>query len=271
MVKKAWNISNYKLASSRLIENAWRRAKDHAGEEGYILSLPELITKFPGFIKFVLKDWVTANTEELYLTSEKGKYVMLLHGGGILTERINTIAYGKDDGITEQETVDILDGNLPNKTNIEIITFDDLKKGRNPINRRHGILLDFETAKLTESKEYHQIKSLYENPLFVCRTGGFENAKIYLDGLIDGDENSEGLWHPYNDKNFNPNLSQSSILFLGYSKTVGYLGTHYFYNEDGGRFVAYSPTPASRDLEEVIEALNTGKEFRYRGRTWTPK
>ena len=271
MTKKVSTKSNYTISYNRLIENAWRRAKNHTGKEGYILSLPELITKFPGFIKFILKDWVTANTEELYLTIPKGKYVLNLHGGGILTERTETIEYGKEDIVTEKETRNIFDGKLPDDTNIEIINFDDLKRGKQISNRRHGILLDFETARSIESKEYHPIKNLYENPLFVCRTGSFENAKKYLDGLIDGDECSEGLWHPYNDRQFNPNFSQGSILFVGYSQTVGYSGTHYFFNEDGGRFVSYHPTPESIELDEVIEALKIGRGFKHQGRIWKPK
>ena len=68
------------------IPNALRRALEHAGDEGFVASMPALLHARANadYDNVIWNTWFTANSEESVVTTPQGNHVIVaIHGGGI--------------------------------------------------------------------------------------------------------------------------------------------------------------------------------------------
>jgi len=118
------------------LPDALRRALDYAGHDGYVASLPALLHARANapYDNIIWNTWFNPNSEESVLTTPQGNSVVVtVHGGGIFgspgrfeklfrasTNRFCEVGFtglfaGK---ITAREAHDVLDGKLPDGTDI---------------------------------------------------------------------------------------------------------------------------------------------------------
>ncbi|MBI4447459.1 hypothetical protein HY643_00615, partial [Candidatus Woesearchaeota archaeon] len=206
------------------VADAFRRALDYAGKDGFVASMPELIAAkcFVGKDHEFWNNWHTTLSEEDIGIDKKGLFgrkgepvLVVVHGGGILTpDRIEkAYAEGLVDGsakYTKKEFDNLLEGRLPNGETIKIYILEDLKKGSSIVEHQFGVVITYEVAQATEP-DWHKKKEFLSNPLVIARNGGLENLKKYFDKAkyLDG---TVGNFHPF--KGRNPNQAQGRLLFL---------------------------------------------------------
>ena len=82
--------------------------------------------------------------------------------------------------ISRTEAYDLLEGKLPNGTEIPIYPFDELKRGINDLPMRYGVVLDFELARKAK-RGYEYIDILQDEANMIVRAGGVEPLAAYLD------------------------------------------------------------------------------------------
>jgi hypothetical protein len=114
--------------------------------------------------------------------------------------------------ISEQEAHDVLEGRLPDGTEVPVYPFEDFKQGIADLPIRYGVILDYELARQSLSG-YVEFEVLKDDPNMIVRTGGVEANAAYLD-KFRARHNTKlmGHWHPYS--NINPDQPQTSTLFL---------------------------------------------------------
>ena len=140
-------------------------ALDYVGTDGYVATMPELISaklKAEKSHDFWQK-WYAVHTEENIGIDQKGRFyaanepvLVLVNGGGILTPKRIKQAY--DEGLingsakyTNQEFDDLLDGKLPDGSAIKLYHFDDeIKKGVSDLPHQFGIVMPYSVAQNTE-------------------------------------------------------------------------------------------------------------------------
>ena len=242
------------------LPEALRRAAEYAGDDGFVASIPQLLhaRANASYDNVIWNPWFTSNSEESVAKTPQGKrVVVVVHGGGIFAspERFRKLFHASVSRsckvgftglfaakIAEREASDVLEGKLPDGTEIPVFVFDEFKRGIADLPRRYAVVMDFETAKNSKSGN-ETFDALKDDPLMMVRAGGVEAAAAYLDKARDRHKSPVmGNWHSFND--INPDQPQTRILFLAgteggasteihrdlASKEQGYIGiwgTHY--------------------------------------------
>ena len=216
------------------IPAALRRALYYAGDDGFVASMPQLLHARANapYDNIIWNTWFTANSEESVVTTPQSNHVIVaVHGGGIFAspDRIER-SYHADlgrfnsEGLTGQtaakitaiEARDVLEGRLPDGTEIPVYPFAEFKRGITGLPSRYGVILDYELARQS-TRGYETFEALKDEPNMIVRAGGVEPLAAYLDKFQDRhDTKKMGNWHPYN--RIDPNQPQTRILFLAGNK-----------------------------------------------------
>ncbi len=141
---------------------ALQRALSHAGEDGFVASMPQLIharTNAP-YDNILWNTWFSSYSEENVVTTPQGNHVVVvIHGGGIYASpaRFEKMYYASTDHrsvhgytaqfagkISEQEAHDVLEGRLPDGTEVSVYPFEEFKQGISDLPTRYGVILDYE-------------------------------------------------------------------------------------------------------------------------------
>ena len=209
---------------------ALRRALEYAGEEGFVATMPQLLHARvnASYDNIIWNTWFTSNSEESVVKTPQGHHVIVaVHGGGIFAspERFERSYHADLDRsnpegltgqyaakITEREARDVLDGRLPDGTEIPVFPFDEFKQGIADLPIRYAVVLDFEMAKKSENG-YETFDALRDEPNMIVRAGGAEPLEAYLDKARNRHNTKRmGNWHPYN--RIDPDQPQTRLLFL---------------------------------------------------------
>jgi hypothetical protein len=230
---------------------ALKQALDFATVGGIVVTMPELIAAKVKAVKThdFWKNWYSVQTEENIGLDKKGRFyskkdpvLVIVNGGGILTpDRIDK-AYTDKDGMIDgsakyvgKEFDNLLDGELPDNTSIQIYRFDEIKKGIKSLPHKFGVVMPYSLAQGTISG-YHQKDSFINNPLVIARAGGIENIEKYYD-LAKSEEGNLGSYHPFNGRD--ASVPSGRLLFLG--DDCDGLGGDDSLDDDVGRFVGVAP------------------------------
>ena len=216
------------------LPDALRQALIFAGDDGFVASLPQLLrarTNAP-YNNIIWNTWFTSNSEESVVTTPQGnRVVVAVHGGGIYgtPDRFEKLyranqARSNSEGFTGQyagkissrEAFDVLEGRLPDGTEIPVFPYDEFRRGAANLPRRYGVILDFETARKAK-RGYNTFEVLKEEPLMIIRAGGVEAAAAYLD-KAQARHNTKvmGNFHPFNQ--IDPDQPQTRVPFLAGNK-----------------------------------------------------
>jgi len=212
------------------LPDALRRAREYAGEDGFVASLPQLLhaRATADYDNIVWNTWFTSYSEESVVTTPQGNHVVVaIHGGGIFAspERFEKMFYATPDQdnvhgltpqnagkITSQEARDVLAGKFPDGSEIPVYSFEEFKQGIGDLPMRYGVILDFELARQS-LRGYEDFEVLKDDPNMIVRAGGVEANAAYLDKFRDRhDTRTMGHWHPYN--RIEPAQSQTRFIFL---------------------------------------------------------
>ncbi len=282
--EKANKMADIKMQAAIIFEphipTALRRALQYAGDDGFVASMPALLhaRTNASYDNIIWNTWFTANSEESVVTTPQGtRVVVAVHGGGIFAspERFERSFHAdlnrhNSEGltgqsaakITEQEVRDLLNGKLPDGSEIPVFQFDEFKRGITDLPTRYAVVLDFEMARKSK-RGYESIDVLKDEPNMIIRAGGVEPLAAYLDRFRDRhNTNLMGNWHPYN--RIDPDQPQTRILFLAGNE--GGVGTDdeddhlYGYDAEYGlggdasmvgmaRYVAVAPRNVSASLQ----------------------
>ncbi len=260
---------------------ALRQAVRYAGDDGFVASLPQILHARVNadYDNIIWNTWFTANSEESVVTTPQGNHVVVtVHGGGILGKpsrieralradlsRHNThgLTGQYATKITESEARELLGGRLPDGTEFPIYDFNAFRQGIADLPWRYGVVLDFETAKKSETGYVH-FDVLRDDPIMICRAGGVDAAAEYLDKARKrNDTNKMKIVHGHDQ--IDPNEPQTLLLTLGGNKggvgSEGYEGLSWGYGEDWGlstsgpvgmdRYVAVATQNVSTSLQNV--------------------
>ena len=258
---------------------ALRRALEYAGDDGFVASMPQLLhaRANASYDNIIWNTWFTSNSEESVVKTPQGNRVIVaVHGGGIFTsperfekvyrasvDRSNSQGFtGQYAGkISQREARDVLEGKLPDGTEIPIFQFDEFKRSVADLPLRYGVVLDFEMARKS-TRGYDPFDVLKDEPNMIVRAGGVEPLAAYLDKARDRHNTSVmGNWHPYN--RIDPDQAQTRIPFLagnlggmcteddddddyGYDAEYGMGGDACIHNM--ARYVAVAPRNVSTSL-----------------------
>ena len=170
------------------VPNALRRALEYAGDDGFVASMPQLLhaRANASYDNIIWNTWFTSNTEESVVTTPQGKHVVVaVHGGGIFSsperfeqvyrasvDRSNSQGFtGQYAGkLSESEASDVLEGKLPDGTQIPVYGFDEFKQGIADLPMRYGVILDLEIARHS-TRGYDPFDVLKDEPNFIMRGG----------------------------------------------------------------------------------------------------
>jgi hypothetical protein len=147
------------------VPNSLRRALEYAGDDGFVASMPQLLHARANadYDNIIWNTWFTSNSEESVVTTPQGnRVVVAIHGGGIFGsperfERVYRASVDRSnpDGFTGQyaakisdkEAHDVLEGKLPDGTEVPVYSFDEFRQGIADLPIRYGVVLDFELAR----------------------------------------------------------------------------------------------------------------------------
>ncbi len=213
------------------MSSALERALTYAGEEGFVASMPQLLhaRTHADYDNIIWNTWFTSYSEESVVTTPQGNHVIVaIHGGGIFAsperyERVYRASVDRSnvDGftgqyagkITQQEARDVLEGKLPDGTEVPVYPYEEFKQGISdlpPI--RYGVIIDYELARQS-LRGYEEFEILKDDPNMIVRAGGVEANNAYLDKYRDRYNTKKmGVWHPYN--RVDPNEPQTRVIFL---------------------------------------------------------
>jgi hypothetical protein len=268
------------------LPDALRRALQYAGDDGFVASMPQLLHArvIAAYDNIIWNTWFTSNSEECVTRTPQGNHVLVaIHGGGIFSspERILTLYHASVDRssklgftgpfaakISGQEAQNVLEGKLPDGSEIPVYTFDEFKRGVTDLPRRYAVVLDFETAR-NSPNGYQAFEDLKDDPLMILRAGGVEATAAYLDKARDrGNLETMGNWHIFPE--IDPDQPQASVLLLygspggvrarvhanegmphlrGVDTEFGLCGSAGMINM--GRFVAVAPRNASTSVRHL--------------------
>ena len=261
---------------------AFRRALEYAGDDGFVASMPQLLHARANapYDNIIWNTWFTANSEENVVTTKQGNHVVVtVHGGGIFAspERFERslradLSRFNSEGLTgqyaakisEQEARDVLEGKLPDGTEIPVFPFDEFKRGVADLPRRYGVVLDFEVAKKGK-RGYVSFDVLKDDPNMIVRAGGVEPLAAYLD-KAQARHNTELMGNSHDHNRIDPSQPQARILSLGGNK--GGIGSEgkdqglgWGFGADNGisatwpaglaRYVAVAPRDESTSLKNL--------------------
>ena len=212
------------------VPRALRRALEYAGDDGFVASMPQLLHARTNadYDNIIWNTWFTSNSEETVVTTPQGnRVVVAIHGGGIFAsperfERVYraSVDRSNSDGFTGQyaakisakEAHDVLEGRLPDGTEVPVYPFDEFRQGIADLPIRYGVILDFELARQSK-RGYEDFEVLKDDPNMIVRAGGIEANAAYLDKYRDrNDTKVMGNWHPYN--RIEPDQPQTRLPFL---------------------------------------------------------
>ena len=261
---------------------ALRRALQYAGDDGFVASMPQLLhaRANASYDHVIWNTWFTPNSEENVVKTPQGnRVVVAVHGGGVYAspERFEKVYRASVDQsnpegltgqftgkITERESRDVLEGKLPDGTEIPVYPFEEFKQGIADLPIRYGVILDYELARQSLSG-YVDLEVLKDDPNMIVRTGGVEANAAYLDKFRDRHNTKlMGHWHAYN--RINPDEPQNRILFLagnkdgagsdegddhpcGYDTKYGVSGNESIFGMS--RYIAVAPRNVSTDLRNL--------------------
>jgi len=232
--QKVNQIADIKMQAAIFFEphipTALRRALQYAGDDGFVASMPALLhaRTNASYDNIIWNTWFTSNTEESVVTTPQGnRVIVVIHGGGIFARPARfersyhaDLDRSNSEGITGQtaarisatEARDVLEGKLPDSTQIPVYPFNEFKRGIADLPLRYGVILDFELAK-SAKRGYENIDVLRDEPNLIIRAGGVEPLQAYLDKYRDR-HNAKlmGNWHPY--LRIDPDQPQTRIPFL---------------------------------------------------------
>ena len=232
--EKVGNMTDIRMQAAIIFEphipTALRRALHYAGDDGFVASMPQLLhaRTIAPYDNIIWNTWFTSYTEESVVTTPQGNHVIVaVHGGGIFASpdrfersfhadlnRHNSAGITGQSAakITQQEARDVLEGKLPDGTEIPVYPFDEFKRGVADLPRRYGVILDYEIARLS-TRGYDTFEVLKDEPNLIVRAGGVEPLAAYLDKFRDRHNTKMmGNWHPYN--RIDPDQPQTRIPFL---------------------------------------------------------
>ena len=264
------------------LPSALRQALYYAGDDGFVASMPALLHARVNadYDNIIWNTRFTSNTEESVVTMPQGNRVIVaVHGGGIYAtpERFEqtfraSVSRSSPEGytgqyagkISEQEARDVLDGKLPDGTEIPVFPLDEFKRGVADLPMRYGVVLDFEMARKS-TRRYDPFDVLKDEPNIIVRAGGVEANTAYLDKARDRHNTKVmGNWHPYN--RIDPDQPQTRVPFL--AGNIGGVGTEddddhlYGYDAEYGmggyacihnmaRYIAVAPRDVSTSLRNL--------------------
>ena len=280
------NMADIRMEAEIIFEphvpNALRRALEYAGDDGFVASMPQLLHARANadYDNIIWNTWFTSNSEESVVTTPQGKRVIVaVHGGGIfaLPERFErvyraSVDRSNADGFTgqyaakisEKEAHNVLEGRLPDGTEVPVYPFDEFKQGIADLPIRYGVILDFELARQSK-RGYEDFEVLKDDPNMIVRAGGIEANAAYLDKYRDrNDTKVMGHWHPYN--RIEPDQPQTRLPFLagnqggiysegddpeewGYDCEYGLGGDACIHNM--ARYIAVAPRDVSTSLRDL--------------------
>ncbi len=264
------------------LPNALRQALEYAGDDGFVASMPQLLHARANapYDNIIWNTWFTSNSEESVVRTPQGNRVIVaVHGGGIFAsperfERVFRASVNRSSPegytgqyagkISAQEARDVLEGKLPDGTEIPVFPFDEFKRGVADLPMRYGVILDFEMARKS-TRGYDPFDVLKDEPNMIVRAGGVEANAAYLDKARDRHNTKVmGNWHPYN--RIDPDQPQTRVPFL--AGNLGGVGTEddddhlYGYDAEYGmggdatlggmaRYVAVAPRDVSTSLRNL--------------------
>ena len=268
------------------VPNSLRRALEYAGDEGFVASMPQLLhaRTHSDYDNIIWNTWFTSYSEESVVTTPQGNHVIVaIHGGGIFAsperyERVYRASVDRSnvDGftgqyaakITQQEAHDILEGRLPDGTEVPVYPYEEFKQGISDLPAiRYGVIIDYELARQS-LRGYEEFEVLKDDPNMIVRAGGVEANNAYLDKYRDRNNTKlMGHWHPYN--RIDKNQPQTRMPFLagnlgmefsqgddpeewGYDSEYGLGGDACIHNM--ARYIAVAP----RDVSTSLRNLNFG-------------
>ena len=82
--------------------------------------------------------------------------------------------------ISEREARDVLEGRLPDGTEVPVYPFKEFKRGIGNLPIRYGVILDFELARQS-LRGYEAFDVLKDDPNMIVRAGGVAANAAYLD------------------------------------------------------------------------------------------
>ena len=265
--------------------DALRRAREYAGDDGFVASMPQLLhaRATAHYDNIIWNTWFTANSEESVVATPRGSHVVVaIHGGGIYasperfekmfhasTDYRNTHGYTEQHAgkISEREARNVLEGRLPDGTEVPVYPFEEFNRGIGDLPIRYGVVLDYESARQS-LRGYEEFEVLKDDPNMIVRAGGVAANAAYLDKFqARHNTKSMGHWHPYN--RIDPDQPQTRVLFLAGNQ--GGWGTEdhdfgeYGYDSEYGlggdasmggmaRYVAVAP----RDITSSVRHISFG-------------
>ncbi len=264
------------------VPNALRRALEYAGDDGYVASMAQLLHARANadYDNIIWNTWFTSYSEESVVTTPQGnRVVVAIHGGGIFAspERYEkvyraSVDRSSPDGFTgqysgkisDQEARDVLEGKLPDGTEVPVYPFDEFRKGIADLPIRYGVILDLELARQSK-RGYEDFGVLKDDPNMIVRAGGVEANIAYLDKYRDRHNTKlMGNWHPYN--RIDVDQPQTRMPFLagnqggiysegddpeewGYDCEYGMGGDACIHNM--ARYIAVAPRDVSTSLRDL--------------------
>ncbi len=264
------------------VPRALRRALEYAGKDGFVASMPQLLhaRTHADYDNIIWNTWFTSNSEESVVPTPQGnRVVVAIHGGGIFGtperfERVyrSSVDRSNVDGftgqyaakITAKESHNVLEGKLPNGTEVPIYSFDEFRKGISSLPIRYGVTIDFELASQS-LRGYEEFENLKDDANMIVRAGGVAANNAYLDKYRDRNNTRlMGHWHPYN--RINMDQPQTRLPFLagnrggifsegddpeewGYDSEYGLGGDACIHNM--ARYIAVAPRDTSRSLRNL--------------------
>lgn len=237
------------------LPKALEEAQEYAGKDGHVASMPKLASArtIADGEDFVWKNWFTCASEEDKGKTKQGKGIYVVaHGKGILIDP-KRIRKAYADGLvngaakyTQKEFNDLLEGNLPDGTEIPVFSYSEfIKQKELPL--AYAVILDFDKiAKLKSGVQ--EIDSLRDNNLVIARLGKEESTNKYLDKAKQVYGSQMGNWHGC--ANIDLDIPQGRLVFLGDDCDDGLLG--YDDLDNYGRFVGVSEGVAQKIAEKKI-------------------
>ena len=214
------NSSNEKMEAEIFFDSylpeALQRALEYAGDDGFVASLPALLHARTNadYDNIIWNTWFNPNSEESLARTAHGNHVVVtVHGGGIFAsparfEKLffaNTSRFSKVGftglfaaKITEHEARDVLEGKLPDGSDMPVYPYDEFRRGIAGLPRRYAVVMDYALARQCRNG-FELFDDLKEDPLMITRAGGVEAAAAYLDKARDRHRTAKmGCWHAFN-------------------------------------------------------------------------